>query len=170
MGKSKQKQFNDILSTVTKAKNDGLEISVDGRNITLDNAERLLKDTASGKIDGSEFKKEYNNIADHVESISKTPALTKSQNKMVEILLLLKETPKPKNSVEQPDTTDMPELESEESTSARKNQTGEGLKILTPDQMLSRLPITLTQLKAGNNSQKLKNEIRQLLYSLYRSK
>ena len=47
---------------------------------------------------------------------------------------------------------------------------GQGLKILTPDQMFSRLPITLAQLKAGNNSQKLKNEIRQLLYSLYRSK
>ena len=44
-----------------------------------------------------------------------------------------------------------------------------GLKILTPNQMLSRLPITLAQLKAGNNSEKLKNEIRQL-YSLYRSK
>ena len=42
---------------------------------------------------------------------------------------------------------------------------GGGLKILTPDQMLSRLPITLTQLKAGNNSEKLKNEIRKLLYS-----
>ena len=36
--------------------------------------------------------------------------------------------------------------------------------------MLSRLPITLCQLKAGNNSEKLKNKIRQLLYSLYRSK
>ena len=52
----------------------------------------------------------------------------------------------------------------------RKKQSGGGLKILTPDQMLSRLSITLTQLKAGNNSEKLKNEIRQLLYSLYRSK
>ena len=50
------------------------------------------------------------------------------------------------------------------------NQSGEGLQILTPDQMLSRLPITLAQLKAGNNSEKLKNKIRQLLYSLYRSK
>ena len=49
------------------------------------------------------------------------------------------------------------------------NQSGQGLKILTPNQMLSRLPIALAQLKAGNNSQKLKNEIRQLLYSLYRS-
>ena len=47
---------------------------------------------------------------------------------------------------------------------------GKGLKILTPDQMLSRLPTTLAQLKAGNNSEKLKNEIRQLLYSLYRKK
>ena len=52
----------------------------------------------------------------------------------------------------------------------RKKQSGGGLKILTSDQMLSRLPITLAQLRAGNNSEKLKNEIRQLLYSLCRSK
>ena len=51
-----------------------------------------------------------------------------------------------------------------------ENQSGKGLKILIPIQMLSRLPIFLAQLKAGNNSEKLKNEIRQLLYSLYRSK
>ena len=51
-----------------------------------------------------------------------------------------------------------------------ENQLGLGLKILTPNQMLSRLPISLARLKAGNNSEKLKNEIRQLLYSLYRSK
>ena len=50
------------------------------------------------------------------------------------------------------------------------DQSGKGLKILTPNQMLSRLPITLAQLKAGNNSEKLKNEIRQLLYSLHWSK
>ena len=52
----------------------------------------------------------------------------------------------------------------------RQNQEGQGLKILTPDQLRSRLAITLAQLKAGNNSEKLKNEIRQLLYSLYRLK
>ena len=51
-----------------------------------------------------------------------------------------------------------------------EKQSGEGLKILTPNQMLSRLPISLVQLNAGNNSEKLKNEIRQLLFSLYRSK
>ena len=52
----------------------------------------------------------------------------------------------------------------------KQNQKGKRLKILTPNQMLSRLPITLAQLNAGNNSEKLKNEIRQLLYSLYHSK
>ena len=52
----------------------------------------------------------------------------------------------------------------------RKIQLAQGLKMLTPDQMLSRLPITLARLKAGNSSQKLENEIRQLLYSLYCSK
>ena len=52
----------------------------------------------------------------------------------------------------------------------KQNQQGKGLKTLTPNQMLNRLPIALAQLQAGNNSNKLKNEIRQLLYSLYRSK
>ena len=51
-----------------------------------------------------------------------------------------------------------------------QNQEGKGLKILTPDQTLSGLPISLAQLKVGNDSEKLKNEIIQLLYSLYRSK
>ena len=50
------------------------------------------------------------------------------------------------------------------------SQSGEGLKILTPQQMFTRLPILLAQIKAGNNSRELKNETRQLLYSLYRSK
>ena len=45
-----------------------------------------------------------------------------------------------------------------------------GLKILTPKQMLQRLPIALEQIKAGNNSESLINEIRQIVYSLYQSK
>ena len=63
-----------------------------------------------------------------------------------------------------------------------KSQEGEGanemsrvnaserLKILTPNQMLKRLLIALAQVKAGNNSESLLNEIRQIVYSLYRSK
>ena len=54
----------------------------------------------------------------------------------------------------------MPELKSEESAAQRRDDEGKGLKILTPEQMLSRLPISLARLKAGNNSEKLENEIR----------
>ena len=54
--------------------------------------------------------------------------------------------------------------------SDKENQEGEGLKILIPEQMLIRLPISLAQLKVGNNSEKLRNEIKQLLYLFYRSK
>ena len=61
----------------------------------------------------------------------------------------------------------MPDLESEESAEKRRKQKGQGLKILTLEQMLSKLPITLTELKEENNPEKLKNEITQLLYSLY---
>ena len=49
-------------------------------------------------------------------------------------------------------------------------QKGSGLKILTPKQMLSRLPILLAEIQAGNNPKQLKNEARQLTYSLYNSK
>ena len=51
-----------------------------------------------------------------------------------------------------------------------EEQKGKGRKILTPNQMLKRLPIALAQVKAGNNSESLSNEIRQIVYSLYRSK
>ena len=47
---------------------------------------------------------------------------------------------------------------------------GSGLKILTQNKKLIRLPISLAQLNAGNNSEKIKKEMRQLWYSLYRSK
>ena len=53
---------------------------------------------------------------------------------------------------------------------AKESQEVKGLKLLTPNQMLKRLPIALAQVKAGNNSESLLNEIRQIVYSLYRSK
>ena len=58
---------------------------------------------------------------------------------------------------------------SEAKSKAKQNETkGTGLKILTK-QMLQRLPIALAQVKAGNNSENLLNEIRQVIYSLYQS-
>ena len=54
---------------------------------------------------------------------------------------------------------------------SKENKTeGKGLRILTPKQMLQRLPIALVQVKAGNNSETLLNEIRQIVYSLHQSK
>ena len=51
-----------------------------------------------------------------------------------------------------------------------KTKHGEGLKILTPNQVLQRLPVALAQVKAGNASENLLNEIRQIIYFLYRAK
>ena len=164
-----EEKFNEILSTVTKAKNNGLKINADGREVTVDNTESLLKSVGSEKINKSQFKKEYKNIANGVEKTLNRSMFTRNQIKMIKILSLLRgivEGP----LYEQLATTDMPELESEESAAQRINQQGQGLKILTPNQVLSRLPISLAKLKAGNNSEKLKNETRQILYSLHRSK
>ena len=63
------------------------------------------------------------------------------------------------------DIVDFYNLQSGSDTSKK----GEGLKISTNKQMLNRLPILLAQIQAGNNSKSLKNEVRQILYSLYRS-
>ena len=64
--------------------------------------------------------------------------------------------------------SDYIEMLSNANYDAKQNETkGTGLKILTPKQMLQRLPIALAQVKAGNNSESLLNEIRQIVYSLY---
>ena len=76
----------------------------------------------------------------------------------------------PKTDDERLDTTDMPELESEESAAERRKQQEKDFQILTTNKMISRLQISLAHLKARNNSEELKNVIRQLFYSLYRSK
>ena len=116
-----EERFNEILSTVTEAKNNGLRTNVDGKEITLDNAESLVKGVGSGKIDKREFKKKYNDIADDVEKILNRSMLTRSRDRIVYILLQLKELA----PYRQPDTTDMTELESKESAKQR----GQRLKI-----------------------------------------
>ena len=83
--------FNEILITVTKAKNEGLRINIDGREITLNNTESLLKDLGNGILDGHEFKNRYNDITNDVEAIVNNSITTRNQEKMVEIMSLLKE-------------------------------------------------------------------------------
>ena len=56
------------------------------------------------------------------------------------------------------------------SEAKNKATKGTGIKLLTPKRMLQRLPITLAQVKADNNSESLLSEIRQIVYSLYQSK
>ena len=66
---------------------------------------------------------------------------------------------------------DFTEMLSDANYKAKQNETKEkGLKILAPKQMLQRFPIALAQVKAGNNSENLLNEIKQIIYSLYQSK
>ena len=89
----REERFNEILSIVTEAKNDGININVDGREITLDNAESLLKGVGSGKIEGHEFKEKYNNIVDDVEKILNR-SHTRSQENLLKLLSLLKEISK----------------------------------------------------------------------------
>ena len=75
-------QINEILSTNTEAKKNGLRTNVHGREITQDNVSSLVKFAGSGKIDKLEFEKKFSKIDDDIK---------KSQDRMVEILLQLKE-------------------------------------------------------------------------------
>ena len=61
-------------------------------------------------------------------------------------------------------------MASEPKTKANNKLSGKGLKILTAKQLLQRLPIVLSQVKAGNNTETLLNDIRQIVHSLYQSK
>ena len=146
------------MNAIIKAKNDGLKTSVGGREITLDNTESLLRHR--------HWKNKWKQILKRVQqycwwcgcNTTEANAHKKSRKKGRNFITVNKEIPKSKDKEldEQPDTTAMPEIESEKSTEQGKKQTGQRLKILTPSQMLSRLPITLAQLKAGKNSEQRK--------------
>ena len=187
--------FNAIKMKVQNAKVNNLQARPNrNRLVTSVESNKLLQNIQHGKMTYEEASKKMTNIHGDIAMLLKLASFTPNQSKMLNILFMVDEifteklktldknnvgkleifeeksdTEKQESDV-QPDTTDMPELESEKSAAEGRSQLQQGLKILTPDQMLSRLPITLAQLKAGNISQKLINEIRQLSYSLYRSK
>ena len=96
------------MNIITKTKNDGLKINVDGREIRLNNTESLLKSIVSGKINWSEFKKKYSNV-DDVDTLLQKAMITRSEEKMVEILSLLIEISKSANKKadKQPDKKQM---------------------------------------------------------------
>ena len=121
---------------------------------------KSLKKLRNKLINFSEFNEEYNKFMDNVIKFEyykaeKEPgSVSPNQKKMRRYVKRLK------------DIVDFYNLKSSSDTSKKSEE----LKILTNKQMLNRLPILLTQIQAGNDSMKLKSELRQILYSLYRSK
>ena len=107
------------------------------------------------------FEKNYvkpmdfkHNVIDLIKQKTQIKTRTKTRATIRDYCRKNKNDKKNKSDDKQPDITGMPDLESEESAEQIRNQ--KGLKTLTPGQMLSRLPISLAHLKAGNNKKKLK--------------
>ena len=121
---------------------------------------KSLKKLCNKLINFSKFYEEYNKFVDNIvkfeyyKSEKKPGSASPNQKKMRLYARDLK------------DIIDLYNLKSDSDTSKK----GERLKILNNKQMLNRLPILLAQIEPGNNSIKLKNEARQILYLLYRSK
>ena len=169
--KVSKKRLDKIKNKVQNPKNNTLQARPNQKSlIKFDKSNKLLEDIEHSKITYEEALKSINNIRTDIRKIINKESLIPNQVEVINILFMVDEIftgeiksaksnnedtlevfkektgRKKQDSDEKPDTTDMPELECE--------QSGQGLKMLTPDQMLSRLPITLAQLKAGNNSKK----------------
>ena len=176
---------------------DGFQIKEESEEESEEELEEELEEKKSEEIK-DDFKKfieyieeksegvNYNLFRDYFNfpvpsALAKKIYETKNKNKNNELVEAIKsrwsdlkdkikKMPGYEKKIEQPDKTLKIVKEVLDFDKKIRKQQGLGLKILTPNQMLSSLPISLAQLKAGNNSEKLKNEIRQILYSLYQSK
>ena len=122
---------------------------------------KSLKKLHNKFIDINEFKEEYNKFMDNVKNFEDFKS-NKDQGSV-------SKNQKKKKNGKIEDIGDLYNIKSGSDISDTSKK-GEGLKILTNKQMLNRLLILIAQIQAGNNSKSLKNELRQILYSLYRSK
>ena len=175
MGKSKQR-FRGIKKKVQNGKIKNLQARPKGGKVIKTNeSNKLLHEIENIQITYEETLQIIENIRSDISKIILTQNLNPNQINVLNTIFMVNqiftgesrsigvnnegnlEVFKEKSDKEKQafneklDTTDMPELESEESAAERRNQPGKVLKILTSDQMLSRLPITLAQLKPGNN-------------------
>ena len=75
-------EFNEILSIITEAKNNGLKVNADGEEITLHKAESLLKDISSKKINKNEFIKRHNDIIKNVKKLLTKQTYTMNRKKL----------------------------------------------------------------------------------------
>ena len=169
--------FNEVLNMVEE--NTGLEAITNFKIVNLKRVSRFIDEILSGKINNKyDAEKIYREIMKDEDLLRDYKNF--SRNKYAQIIATiishlgyalfgpLLSSKDNADDIENVDIRDMPDLESEEN--AEKRQKAHGLKIMTPSQLITILPILLAQKQAGNNSQKQNNEIRQIIYSLYRSK
>ena len=141
-------------------KNTSISYDKNKNKFNTEEITKSLKKLRNKLIIFSKFKEEHNKFVDNIEKCEhykskKEPVIVyPNQKNLRRYVRDLK------------DIIDLYNFKSDSDTSKK----GEGLKILNNKQMLNRLPILLAQIEAGNNSIKLKNEARQILYSLYRSR
>ena len=151
---------------------------IENKTVGIEKANKLLKNIYEN-LDNKKINKEtidlYQDIVDDSRRIviGNKNNVTEPKLKMLDIFRLLAEVlmgikTKEPHTKSESEKLDIAQGGKSESESDEKIE-GKGLKLMARKKMITRLPTLLAQLKAGNNSQKLKNEIRQIVYSLYRS-
>ena len=151
---------SEIDKFLGKYKDKNISISYDKNKFDTEEITKSLIKLHNDVFNFNQFIEEYNKFMDNVKKFEyykarKEPgSVSPKQKDMREYVKSLK------------NTADLYNPQSGNVTSKKDK----GLKILTNQQMLNRLPILLAQIQAGNNSQSLKNEVRQLIFALYRSK
>ena len=169
--------FNEVLDMVEK--NIGLEFITNSKIVNLKRVLRFIGEILSGKINNKyDAKKIYREIMKDENLLRRHRNFSKNKNAQTMATIIsnlgyavfgvLLPSALTSEDIENVDIRGMPDLESEKD--AEKRQKGQELKIMTPNQLIARLPILLAQKQAVNNSQKLNNEVRQIIYSLCRSK
>ena len=151
---------SEIDQFLGKYKDKNISISYDKSNFDTEEITKSLIKLQNDVLNFNQFIEEYNKFMDNVKKFEYYKA--KKEPGSV--------SPKQKNKREYVKSLkNIVDLYNSQSGNVMSKK-GKGLKILTNKQMLNRLPILLAQIQAGNNSQSLKNEIRQLIYALYRPK
>ena len=160
------KRLDKIEELNNKIDYDNLEYAVYSRKELIDFSElkgplTLLDETKKGKMILKEAKNYQKKYLDYLKTIGKGNKSVEQREILANLNMLYNAREGAIKFIE-----DYRSMIIEAKKLARE-QEGTGLKILTPNQMLKRLPIALAQIKAGNNSESLLNEIRQIIYSLY---
>ena len=154
--------YDDLKYVVERsgAKKDSIEYNFN----KIKDPMTLLKDIGDGKISVEEAKDKQENYYNYLKKIRKGNKSANQKKTLANINVLFNARDNVIKYVEDYSSMIL------EAKKLAREQEGERLKILTPNQMLKGLPIALAQIKAGNNSESLLNEIRQIVYYLSRSK